>query len=50
MRTAEVFPEKAKAIEGHAFNAGQDASYGGGYPLEQLREALEKALEGYRSG
>lgn len=50
MRVAEVFPEKAKAIEGHAFSAGQDGSYGGGYPLEQLKEALEKALNGYRAG
>lgn len=50
MRLAEVFPEKAKAIEGHAFSAGQDGSYGGGYPLEQLEEALEKALKGYRRG
>lgn len=50
MRLAEVFPEKAKALEGHAFSAGQDGSYGSGYPLEQLREALEKALKGYRCG
>lgn len=50
MRLAEVFPEKAKALEGHAFSAGQDGSYGSGYPLEQLREALEKALIGYRCG
>lgn len=50
MRLAEVFPEKAKALEGHAYSAGQDASYGGGYPPEQLKEALEKALRGYREG
>lgn len=43
-----MFTEKAKAIEGRAYRAGQDASYGGGYPLGQLREALERALEGYR--
>ena len=47
MRLAEVFPEKAKALEGHAYSAGQDGSYGGGYPLEQIKEALEKALRGY---
>ena len=50
MRLAEVFPEKAKAIEGHSFSAGQDGSYGSGYPLEQLRDALECALRGYRFG
>jgi integrase len=50
MRLAEVFPEKARALEGHAYSAGQEASYGGGYPLEQLREALERALKGYREG
>ena len=50
LRFAEVFPEKAKAIQGHAYSAGQDSSYGGGYPLEQLKEALERALEGYREG
>ena len=50
LRFAEIFPDKAKAIQGHAYSARQDASYGGGYPLEQLKEALEKALRGYREG
>ena len=50
MRLAEVFPEKAKAIEGHSFSAGQDGSYGTGFPLETLREALEAALKGYCCG
>ena len=37
-------------LEQGRYSAGQDGSYGGGYPLEQLKEALEKALRGYRGG
>ncbi len=48
MRQAEVFPETARAIEGHSYGGGQDASYGGAIPLEQMKRALEKALVGYR--
>ncbi|UWP90739.1 integrase [Aliiroseovarius crassostreae] len=47
MRKAEVFPETAKAIEGHALSAGQDSSYGSEISLKQKQEALMKALEGY---
>ena len=48
MREAEVFPETAKAIEGHAYSAGQDASYGEGVGLRKKAEALNNALSGYR--
>jgi integrase len=48
MREAEVFPETAKAIEGHAYSSGQDASYGGGVTLRKKAEAVEKALISYR--
>lgn len=48
MRAAEVFPETAKAIEGHALSAGQDSSYGEGVSLQQKQVALAKALQGYR--
>ncbi|WP_298905566.1 integrase [uncultured Aliiroseovarius sp.] len=47
MRLAEVFPETARAIEGHAISAGQDGSYGGEFPLEKKRDALLAALYGY---
>ncbi len=50
MRRAEIFPETAKAIEGHAFSIGQDGSYGGRFPLAQMQAALQKALAGYREG
>jgi hypothetical protein len=48
MREAEVFPETAKAIEGHAYSSGQDANYGRGVGLRKKAEALERALNGYR--
>lgn len=48
LRIAHVPRELGKALEGHSYSAGQDASYGNGYPLWQLREALESAFSGYR--
>ena len=48
MREAEVFPETAKAIEGHAYSTGQDASYGGGLSLRKKAQALKSALGFYR--
>lgn len=48
MRVAEVHEQTQKAIEGHAFGAGQEASYGGQLPLRQKRDGLLKALAGYR--
>jgi hypothetical protein len=50
MRSAEVFPETAKSIEGHALSDGKDASYGAGIGLKQKRKALKKAHRGYREG
>ncbi|AML52752.1 hypothetical protein RC74_17125 [Falsihalocynthiibacter arcticus] len=44
MRAAEVFPETAKAIEGHALSSGQDGSYGEGISLAQKHEAMIKAM------
>lgn len=49
MREAEIYPDTAKAIEGHAFSMGQDASYGAGVGLRKKSEALERALAGYRA-
>ena len=50
MRQAEIFPETAKAIEGHAYSEGHDGSYGGQLPLRQMQAALQKALKEYRRG
>lgn len=38
MRSAEVYPETARAIEGHAYSAGQDGSYGSEIPLERKKK------------
>ncbi|MDO6732887.1 site-specific integrase [Marinovum sp. 2_MG-2023] len=46
MRQAEVYADTQKALEGHAFSKGQDASYGGEVPLETKRNALINALGG----
>ncbi len=43
LRDAEVFPETAKSIQGHALSKGQDASYGSGISLDKKLEALLKA-------
>ncbi|WP_254656428.1 integrase [Roseovarius sp. 217] len=48
MRAAEIFPDTQRAIQGHAFGGGEDAAYGGPVSLEQKRDALVKALGGYR--
>ncbi|WP_254656380.1 integrase [Roseovarius sp. 217] len=48
MRAKEIFPDTARAIQGHAFKGGEDAAYGGPASLEQKRDALVKALGGYR--
>ncbi len=48
MRAAEIFPDTQRAIQGHAFGGGEDAAYGGPVSLEQKRDALVKALSGYR--
>jgi len=48
MRAKEIFADTARAIQGHAFGGGEDAAYGGPASLEQKRDALVKALGGYR--
>lgn len=48
MRAAEVFGDTQKAIEGHAYGSGQDASYGGAVSLEQKQGGLLDAMKGYR--
>ncbi|GIT93163.1 hypothetical protein JANAI62_35530 [Jannaschia pagri] len=46
---AEVFHNTQTAIQGHASGSGEEASYGSAVSLEQKRDALLKALDGYRS-
>lgn len=48
MRRAEVYTETSNAIDGRAYSAGEDATYGGEISLEQKKDALERALNGYR--
>ena len=48
MRAKEIFQDTARAIQGHAYTGGEDAAYGGPASLEQKRDALVKALGGYR--
>lgn len=48
LRDAEIYHDTQKAIQGHSYGGGEAAHYGRPVSLERKREALEKALRGYR--